>query len=162
MEVRGLQELEKALANMDDNIRKVISDAFTFSGGKIKTLAQEYCPISPTQAQRNRLRKTTRKVTRKATATTRAKPGGLRRSIDFEVDQDALTLSVFVADNSEGARYAAKIHDEQGASWNNLGPGSRAATNSENVGGKFIERAVQETEEDVYKYLEAKLKRVQL
>lgn len=162
MEIRGLTELLKSMMLVDQKVRGVVTTALTFGSGKIRTRAQEYCPISPTQAQKNRLRKTTRKVTRKATTISRVKPGGLRRSIDFEVDRDALSASIFVASNSEGGAYAQYIHDGRGTSWNNLGPGSVAANKSGEVDGKFIERAVNAEAEELLKYIDAKLRKITL
>lgn len=162
MEVHGTTELLNALLLVSTKTRKVVQDALTVGAGKIRSKAQGFCPISPTQAQKNRLRKTKRKVTRKSTATTRAKPGGLRRSIDFEVDKIKMTATIFVASNSEGGKYAARIHDGQGSSWNKLGPGSIAANKSGKVGGEFIERAIAEDADKLTAYIDAKLRKVNL
>lgn len=162
MDLKGTAELIKSLLMVSTKARAAVNNALTFAGGKVRTVAQSYCPISPTQAQNFRLRKTKKKVQRKATATTRAKPGGLRRSIDFEVNKPAMTASIFVASNSEGGKYAKKIHDQRGISWNNLGPGSIAANKSGSVGEKFIERAIADKKEEVRSYMEAKLRKVGL
>ena len=123
MEVNGKAELLKALLLVSTKTRAEVGKAFSAVGLKVRSVALKYANISPTQAQKNRLKKTKRKGKRKATATTRAKPGGLRRSIEMEVDPIRMQASVFVAQNSEGGKYAKKIHDERYVTWHRLGPG---------------------------------------
>ena len=53
-------------------------------------------------------------------------------------------VDILVPSNSAAGQYAAKIHDEQGKSWRNLGVGSLAK--GRGVGGKFIERAIEQME----------------
>lgn len=100
--------------------------------------AKRNAPISPTRAQRNALRTTRRRVTRKARATHRPSPGGLVRSI--EATSDATAGVVFVPANAEAGKYARRIHDEKGISWQNRGPGTIAK--GPQADAKFIERAV--------------------
>ena len=102
------------------------------------------CPRSPTMAQIKRDRKTRKDTSkrRKASAHTRAKPGGLERSIEFEVVDrgSSATAYVFVAGNSEAGRYAKRVHDEKGKTWQNRGIGTIAK--GTRADDKFIERAV--------------------
>ena len=99
-------------------------------------------PRSPTQAQKNALRKTKRKVTRKATAHSRTMPGGLEKSIGIKVHLD--NASVFVASNSQAGRYGARIHDGKGKSWRNRGAGTIAK--GARADDKFIERAIKDNQ----------------
>lgn len=162
MEVRGTAELLKALFLVSTKTRAEVGKAFSAVGPKVRSVAQQYANISPTQAQKNRLKKTERKGKRKATATTRAKPGGLRRSIEMEVDAIRMQASVFVAQNSEGGKYAKKIHDERYVTWHRLGPGSIAANKSGKIGEKFIERAIVDNEKNIHEALRKKLERIGL
>lgn len=107
--------------------------------------AVKYTPISPTQAQKNRMRKTRRKVKRKAMAFTRAKPGGLARSIEWTAG--ARQGSIFVARNAEGGKYAKRIHDEKGISWRNRGIGTIAK--GAQADHKFIERALKDSQKEI-------------
>ena len=162
MEVHGKAELLKALFLVSTKTRTEVGKAFSAVGLKVRSVAQQYANISPTQAQKNRLKKTKRKGKRKATATTRAKPGGLRRSIEMEVDPIRMQAIVFVAQNSEGGKYAKKIHDERYVTWRRLGPGSIAANKSGKIGEKFIERAIVDNEKNIQEALRKKLERIGL
>ena len=162
MEIRGKTELLKAMHEVGAKTRTEVNQVFSVVGLKVRSVAQQYACISPTQAQKNRLKKTRRRGKRKATATTRAKPGGLRRSIEMEVDAARMQASIFVAQNSEGGKYAKRIHDERYISWRKLGPGSIAANNSGKVGEKFIERAITDNEKNIHEALRKKLERIGL
>ncbi len=157
MKLRSASDLAANLKSDARRFRVAIAQALLLAGGRIRAEAQSYAPISPTQAQKNRLRKTTRKTKKKATAFTRAKPGGLRRSIAFDVDDSRLELSVFIADNAEARDYAERIHDGEGREWRNLGPGSIAANAHGKVGGMFIDRAVADNEKHLRALIERKI-----
>lgn len=105
----------------------------------------KYAPISPTMAQKYRLRKTRRKVKRKALAYSRAKPGGLSRSIDWSAG--ATEGSIFVSRNSEAGKYAKRIHDEKYISWRNRGIGTIAK--GRQADDKFIARALKDSEKAI-------------
>lgn len=107
--------------------------------------AVKYTPISPSMAQKNRMRKTRRKVKRRALAFTRAKPGGLSRSIEWHAG--AREGSIFVARNSEGGKYAKRIHDEKGITWRNRGIGTIAK--GRQADDKFIARALKDSEREI-------------
>ena len=162
MEVRGQTELLNSMHEVGVKTRTEVGKVFSAVGLKVRSVAQQYACISPTQAQKNRLKRTRRRGKRKATATTRAKPGGLRRSIEMEVDAARMQASIFVARNSEGGKYAKRIHDKRYISWRKLGPGSIAANNSGKVGEKFIERAITDNEKNIHEALRKKLERIGL
>lgn len=134
-------------------MRKAAAEAIEAGCGKVRAEAQKYAPRSPTQAQLNRLRKTTRKVHREPNSHSRPKPGGLERSIDYSADYLEMTGEIFVAANSEAGSYAAKMHDERGKTWRNLGPGSIAKNKGGKVGDKFIERAIDDNSKTFEKYV---------
>lgn len=98
-------------------------------------------PISPKQEQVI-LKKPTK--TGKARFTTQKhNPGGLERSITLRFLDGGLAAMVFVPSTSEAGRYAGRMHDERGQSWQNLGPGSLAKPGSSTgaVGEKYVVRA---------------------
>jgi len=122
-------------------------------------------PRSPLQRQKNSQRKTKGDTSgrKKPTATTRAKPQGLERSISFAVDASKLEGSVFVSANSEAGKYAKRIHDERYKTWQNLGIGSRGKpATGQGVGEKFIERAVDANAVKVGQRIDHELKKVEL
>jgi hypothetical protein len=88
-------------------------------------------------------------VHRKDRAFSRAKPGGLRRSLDFtvELDQQGAQGVVFVNASSEAGRYAFRIHEERFMAWWDRGPGTIAA--GERAREKFIERALVDGEGNI-------------
>ena len=157
-ELKGLQELVAATRAIQAKVEKARAEALKASALTVHALARRYAPISPTQAQRNALRKTKRRVVRKATAHTRAKPGGLTRSIEFYAGPDY--ASVFVAANSEAGKYAAKIHDEKFKTWKRRGIGTIAKGSQADE--KFIERALADSEKKIDAIFEAKLKKIGL
>ena len=78
------------------------------------------------------------------------------------IDAIRMQASVFVAQNSEGGKYAKKIHDERYVTWRRLGPGSIAANKSGKIGEKFIERAIVDNEKMIQDALRKKLERIGL
>ena len=104
--------------------------------------AKEYAPRSPTMKQLSATLK------RKRRTSHRTHPGGLEKSIEFEVKGDS--CAVFVPENAycvsvsrkTGKRfnYAKRIHDEKGVTWHNRGPGTIAK--GAQADEKFIERAI--------------------
>ena len=117
-------EVVKTMERAHDRIQRIVV-----------VRARKYCPISPTKGQYESTLKR-----KKKSISTRFAPGGLTRSIDGESNKNH--ASIFVPTNSEGARYAVKIHDGT----YNLGVGSRAKAASSGlpVGPKYIERAIKD------------------
>lgn len=93
-------------------------------------------------------------------AFTRAKPGGLERSINASVDRGALTAHIFVDANSEAGKYAVCIHDLKGKKWWKRGLGT--VTKGKQADDKFIARAVNDGHQDVYDKIIAEVNKVRL
>lgn len=91
------------------------------------------------------------KKRRNPRATTRAKPGGLEQSIDWDVNKNDSSVSIFVSGNSPAAKYAETIHDGKGVKWKNRGVGTQAK--GERADDKYIKRAVEENEETARKFI---------
>ncbi len=157
-ELKGLQEMIAATRAIQAKVEKARTEALKAAALTVHALARRYAPISPTQAQRNALRKTKRRIVRKATAHTRAKPGGLTRSIEFYAGPEY--ASVFVAANAEAGKYAAKIHDEKFKTWRKRGIGTVAKGSQ--ADDKFIERALADSKEKIDGIFEAKFRKAGL
>lgn len=101
--------------------------------------AVEYAPRSPTVGD---IRKATgRKMKiRKARGVSRPKPGGLERSIDFQVNAD--NAEIFVSAGSEAGLYAFRIHEEKGKTWHHRGVGT--ISKGAKADDKFIERGIKD------------------
>lgn len=160
--IKGLPELLAAFDKLAPQIKAASLRGLTRGTMIVHNDAVRNAPRSPTQKQKNSQRKTKRntKRSKKATATTRAKPGGLERSIGQDVNDARCEGTVFVPINSEAGRYAVRIHDEKGTKWQYRGKGT------EKKGGradeKFIERAVIDDEPKVGHVIEIELKKVEL
>ena len=156
MEVHGAREIEEGLRRFGREVAAARAAALKASAKTVWGRARDYAPISPTQAQKKAARKTRRKVRRKATATTRAKPGGLVRSIEWYAGPDY--ASVFVAANSDAGAYAKKIHDEKGKTWHKRGLGTVAKGGQ--ADDKFIDRALTDAQKEIDGIFAAKFARV--
>jgi hypothetical protein len=113
-------------------------------------------PRSPSQKIKTAMRKTTRKVKRNDRATSRPKPGGLERSIDFSVTSE--TAEIFVARNGEAGKYAYRIHEEGpngSGKWRNPGPGTIAK--GARAGDKFIERAITDNQDNFLRIIKSEI-----
>jgi len=163
MEINGLQELIDALGEIPQQARDAVNAGISRCTVRVWKEAILNAPRSPTTQQQARASRKTRQNTsgrRKPTAFTRAKPGGLERSISMEMDKKEMAGSVFVAANSEAGKYAKKIHDEKGESWHNRGPGTIAK--GQRADAKFIERALAENEDKVDVIINEELGKVKL
>lgn len=87
---------------------------------------------------------------RKPDSHSRAMPGGLERSIKWEMKGSGLSsdAEIFVAANAEAGKYAKYIHDEKWKKWRNRGVGTIGK--GERADDKYIERAVK-GKEGLYK-----------
>lgn len=83
------------------------------------------------------------KLRRKPNSHSRAAPGGLERSIRWQVKGSGLFQDgeIFVAANAEAGKYAKRIHDDKGKSWHKRGAGTRAKGTQ--ADDKYIERAIE-------------------
>ncbi len=165
-DITGLDELMAAFDRLPQQVKAAAVRGVSAGAILVHRDAVRNAPRSPLQRQKNAQRKTTADTSkrRKTTATTRAKPQGLERSISFAVDASKLEGSVFVSANSEAGKYAKRIHDERYKSWQNLGAGSRGkpAAGGQGVGEKFIERAVDANAVKVGQRIDHELNKVEL
>lgn len=157
-QVTGANEVAAAILALGRKSFEASQKALVRASNKAQRVAIDYAPRSPTQAQRRALNKTKRKGKRKATATTRAMPGGLEKSIEKRVE--GLNAYVYVASNSPGGKYAARIHDGKGKSWRNRGPGTIAK--GAKADDKFIERAITDEHQNIVKIIEDEHRKVSL
>lgn len=162
VEIDGQERLLAALARLPVEARQAGGRAIRRATELVRRRSLSNAPRSPTQFQKNKLRKTRRdtRKQRKATAFTRAKPGGLERSIEGSVDADGLTGRVYVAANSEAGKYAVRIHDEKGRTWHRRGPGTVAKGRAADA--KFIERALNDSNGDIAAIIGDELRKVGL
>jgi hypothetical protein len=110
--------------------------------------ARWYAPISPSRNDLNKALKR-RKRTRRKLVT----PGGLQRSVGMRHSRDE--ARIFVAANSEAGRYAVKIHDERGQTWNNRGLGTvRKGPQAREM---FIARAIDDNLPQIRQIIEAQV-----
>jgi hypothetical protein len=157
-QVTGASEVASALLALGRKSFEASQRALNRAVNKVHSTAIRYAPRSPTQAQRRALNKTRRKGKRKADATTRAMPGGLEKSIERRVE--GLNGYVYVASNSPGGKYAARIHDGKGKTWKNRGPGTIAK--GAKADDKFIERAITDERPNIIKIIEDEHRKVTL
>ena len=109
--------------------------AFFKAGKLVEGTAKKYSPISPTKGQINAARK------RKGKTSQQVQPGTLMRSIRL-MSYDANHAAIGVPSNSGAGKYASKIHDEKGSSWDEVGIGTEAK--GPHADEKFITRAVKD------------------
>ena len=112
--------------------------------------AVKNAPVSPTNAQYSKA-----VLKRKKRTARRLHPGGLSRSIEWDAIGDYGTI--YVASNSEAAKYAKVIHDERYKRWKNRGPGTIAK--GSRAKEKFIERALSDNEAKIGGILEKAIKK---
>lgn len=142
--INGVSFVLGQLAHLPEVHRRVINNSLTVIGQHVKREAKLNAPKSPTMAERSATLK------RKKRTALRTTPGGLEKSIEYEVKGD--TCSVFVASNSYAGKYAKRIHDEKGKSWRKRGPGTIAK--GSRADDKFVERAIRDNQDkflDVFK-----------
>jgi hypothetical protein len=164
--VKGLAELKAALASMPLRVRQAAAKGLDRGVRVIHREAIRNALRSPTQAQKDALLKNPAKAkarrgkTRKARATSRAKPGGLERSIELFTDVQRMEAIVYVAANSEAGKYAKKMHDEKGLSWGKPGPGS--VLKGPRADSKFIARAINDGQTQLGEKIASELRKVEL
>lgn len=163
MDINGLNELTGSLETLPQRVRDAANRGIARATARVYKDAFKNAPKSPTMAQAARATRKTRRDTsksRKPTATTRAKPGGLERSISMATDKARIEGSVFVAANSEAGKYAGRLHDEKGSGWSKRGPGTIAK--GPQADEKFISRAVSSNEGNTTKVIADELGKVEL
>lgn len=149
VQISGIAGVEALLKSAGAAAPVVIARSLTRIGQRVRDEAKRNAPRSPTMAQLSATLKRKKRTARRTT------PGGLEKSIEYEVKGG--TCSVFVAENaycktSKGFNYAKRIHDEKGKLWRNRGPGTIAK--GSRADDKFIERAIRDNQNkflDVFK-----------
>lgn len=160
VEIKGMSELTASLGGIPKQI-DAANKAFLYRASLlVQRDARANAPRSPLQYQINSARKTTRNTSsrKNGRATSRAKPGGIERSIERLVKSDSAI--VFVASNSEAGGYAEKMHDEKGKTWSKRGIGTIAK--GSRADSKFIERALDENKENIKRILESEMRKIKL
>ena len=131
----GVEELRASLKKLMAMPKPVIRRALSRCGMIAVREAKANAPRSPTMKQKSATLK------RKKRTRQRTMPGGLEKSIEYEITPRG-QLSVFVAANSFAGKYAKRIHDEKGMTWRNRGPGTIAK--GSRADEKFVERAIKD------------------
>ena len=155
-QVTGASEVATAIKALAQKSHDASQRALVRAVNRVHTVAIDYAPRSPTQSQRRAQNKTRKRGKRKPSASTRAMPGGLEKSIERRVE--GLDGYVYVASNSPAGKYAGKIHDEKGRSWSRRGPGTVAK--GVKADAKFIERAVMNEQSNIIKIIEDEHRKV--
>ena len=132
--VRGMDGVKLSVEDLAKVAAKVAAEALPRCGRLVAATAVLYAPRSPTKDEFSATLKRKKRTDRRTFT-----PGGLEKSIEWEVDGDRCL--VFVRDNSYAGKYAKRIHDERGVTWRNRGPGTIAK--GQQAREKFIERAVE-------------------
>lgn len=145
IKTKGFAAILSAIRGSDEVRDKFMSDALNDIGLIVHTTAVDYAPISPTKSQYEAT------LIKKNKSIQQFSPGGLERSIDYESDENE--VSIFVPLNSEAGDYAEFIHDEE----YELGTGSEAKGGE--VGPKYIERAIEDNEHKIRAKIEGAVKK---
>lgn len=135
-EITGINELQAAFRQLQRTTGANVRRALARCGLLAVREAKANAPRSPT----NRILSATLK--RKRRTSRKTMPGGLEKSIAYEVLPGNAGCSVFVASNSLAGKYARRIHDEKGKTWRNRGPGTVAK--GARADEKFVERAIRD------------------
>ena len=138
-DITGLAELERTLQNLRRVAPSACRVALQKCGAFAMREAKANAPKSATMKQLSATLKRKKRTSRKMM------PGGLEKSIFFEVKPYGVkdyVASVFVPSNSFAAKYAKRIHDDKGRTWQKRGPGTVAK--GARADEKFIERAIKD------------------
>ena len=147
---RGMDEIAKALQKLQRASGNV-PRALTRCGRIIQREAKANAPRSPT------MKILSATLKRKKRTARRTFPGGLEKSINYELLDGGKTLSVFVASNSFAGKYAKRIHDEKGITWRNRGAGTIAK--GTRADEKFIYRAIKDNAANLTKIITDEIKK---
>lgn len=135
-DITGINELQVAFQQLGRTTGANIHRALARCGAFAMREAKDNAPKSATMKQLSATLKRKKRTSRKMM------PGGLEKSIEYEILPGDAGCSVFVASNSFAAKYARRIHDEKGKTWRNRGPGTVAK--GARADEKFIERAIKD------------------
>lgn len=160
--IQGLPELLAAFDHLPQQVKAAAVRGLARGALIVHRDAIRNAPRSPSMKQNASSRKTNRDTTRQRNprATSRAKPGGLERSIDVFLDKSNCEAFVFVAANSQAGKYAERIHDKKGSEWSKRGKGTVAK--GSRADDKFIERAIKANEYKVSQLIRSEIGKVEL
>jgi len=138
--VKNLDEVRRLVRRYPNKVKPHLGKAMRQVGRVVKDGSVELTPISPTKQQYKKSLK------RGKSKRTDFHPGNLRKSIRI-LQNTTFSVDIGVPRNSLGGRYANFIHNGT----YNLGPGSMAAKGKgQDVGPKFLERAVTKNENAIH------------
>lgn len=138
-DITGIEEVHAAFKKLQRTTGANVQRALRKCGKWAMTEAKLNAPKSPDMKHHSATLKRKQRTKDKKT------PGGLERSIFFEVMPYGLTdyvASVFVPSNSDAKEYARYIHDGKGSRWFKRGPGTEHK--GARADDKFIERAIRD------------------
>lgn len=147
-DITGIPEVQNALLRFQSKVNASAERALRRCGLLAVREAKANAPRSPTKSQFSATL-----VRKKRTSRRRFTPGGLEKSIEYEVQGDR--CSVFVSRNSFAGKYAAKIHDERNKTWWDRGPGTIAK--GQQAREKFIERAITDNQDKFLSIIESEI-----
>ena len=144
-----LTRLMKKINRVSKKSPSLIKKMFTDIGQMVQEKAAELAPRSMTKAEYVSTLKggVTKRKTSSFTST------ALQKSIRFDVKKNRVEIGV--PSNSPAGKYAEKMHDEKGKSWDNLGK-----QNDPVATDKFIFKAYNEESKAIEKELEHLLDKV--
>ena len=144
-----LKRLERSMKREGKDFGKASQRMLKKLGVWVHGKARELCPESPTVGQYAQMNKSGKTARNRTSITT----GSLRDSITME--EGRLKVDIGVPGNSRGGKYAEKMHDEKGKTWDELGPRSKqkgatdkfiykAADDSKKVQAELIDDVIEE------------------
>lgn len=135
-----LRGLTAYFTGFSQNLRVGVRNACNRCGLLAQREAIKNAPRSPTNKQLSATLKRSRRTIR------RTFPGGLEKSIMYEVTADGQNAVVFVPLNSYAGKYARYIHDQKGKKWFKRGAGTIAK--GARADDKFVERAIKDNQDN--------------
>ena len=146
--IQGADAVVRHLAAIPPELDKALDRALKRCGQLAVREAKRNAPKSPTKTQFSATLKRKKRTSRRTFT-----PGGLEKSIEYEVQGDR--CSVFVSRNSFAGKYAARIHDERNKTWWDRGPGTIAK--GQQAREKFIERAITDNQDKFLSIIESEI-----
>ena len=143
LKTENIGSVVKDLNDLTHDIEAETRDTLTEVGLFVQAEAIQRTPISPTKAQAS--------SDPDYNFDAKKSPGTLLHSIDVRKGMDYVDVGVMTG---SALAYADAIHNGQGKSWQNIGPGSRAKSGGAKVGGKFIDRAYDDNKNEIDKKFE--------
>ena len=138
VDTRELQKLMRRIARVSKHNPGKIKKMFKKIGAIVQGASKAYAPRSPTKAEYV----STLKGGRTRRATSSFTTGNLKKSITVDVKNDRVEIGVPA--NSPAGKYAEKMHDEKGKTWNKLGK-----HNDGKATDKFIFKAYIDSEKEI-------------